>query len=861
MASKRRKAAAAADEKLRVKTPAKRISRRKAPDGESPKGKAEEIDSYKTPKRSSRPCLPTFSSPANETDIQQEIFWDHHSPIAHKLDPGRKKQPTGRSTVEISEIVNRIAPQEEKPSCYEESLLGMWIGDDAIPCTPGIAKVRSRTKVNNTRGLQQKNKEEELMELAKQFDKNLTEAIQKQDAPCHNATHLLPEAKVFVKCQGDAHIENSQHVLGDHPQIDAALPLGAVKENAECCEHNSRKPIDLDAEVALNALFDCSPQKCSGRLSQGSSSSSFHSSQNAVLVEEHISEETAGGSHGSVAADAPQRHGSAPASKCRGLTTAKKTKMVFEQPVQSAVIFKTEPQNAVISKTELAVSSNTVSNDLEDWDADLLLDDSFVMQITQNPELIRTPQNASPSAFQESCKTKERTINSDRPNRGRCTSPKSSNNVATLKLQKQSHELGGTKSVPPQSHFPFKNNLVNSISNPVSSISKSGQIRISGCTSISVKLENKCVTERFTQLKSTSVLEKEATSLSVHPNLPKPLSGKSRSNVFSIHSKSSSIFPNSKPNDQQELASHASSNHLQAGLPKKHASSFGDWNEPRLSDDVLDLFCESDGLWGLDREDDDLLYRVCDDVEKNTLSQDVAKGSVKAASVVTSAAKLEMNPGLLVLKQGLANCPLPQKIRKTFSLNAALTPAVPLKNENSADPYGQLSCVSLNSTQGKLHRPNFVPDRSLPSRCGLVPMSNTCLNTTSSTQWQNVTCNVGKVQNISSSNQEKSKYAFRKTSSSQALILDHNSGTRGSRSGAPLALGESKNGPNIPLHTALQINPKTTLKRHLSDSFANLETERMSRKCSQEEIAKKKQEALERRKYKMQALLKNTAPT
>lgn len=27
----------------------------------------------------------------------------------------------------------------------------MWIGEDAIPCTPGIAKVRSRTKGNNTR--------------------------------------------------------------------------------------------------------------------------------------------------------------------------------------------------------------------------------------------------------------------------------------------------------------------------------------------------------------------------------------------------------------------------------------------------------------------------------------------------------------------------------------------------------------------------------------------------------------------------------------------------------------------------------------------------------------------------------------
>ncbi|KAL8163899.1 UNVERIFIED_CONTAM: hypothetical protein K2H54_040442 [Gekko kuhli] len=855
MANKRRKAAAAADEKLRLQSPAKRSSRRKAQDGESPRGKVEEICSYKTPKRSSRPCLPTFSSPANETDIPQEIFWDPQSPIAHKLDGGKKKQTAVRSTVEISEIVNRIAPQEEKPSCYEGSLLRMWIGDDAIPCTPGTAKVRSRTSVNNKRGLRLKNKEEELMKLAKQFDKNLTEAIQEQDAPCHNATCLPSEAKVSVRSEGSAQMENPQHLLGEHPQIDAALPFGGVKENAEMaerCECSCQKPIDLETEVALNALFDCSPQKGSGELSQGSSTSGLHNSQNTVQVEEHISEETAG----SMAVSTPQRHGSAPASDSRRLTTAGKPKMVFEQTIQNAVISKAEPQSAVISKTELAVSSNIVSDDFEDWDADLLSDDSFAMQITQNPELICTPQNAFPGAFPESCKIKERTMNSDKHSSGPCAFPKSSYDVATLlALQKQSHELGATKSAPPQSHFPVQ-------SNTISSVSKSGQNRISGYNSVPVKLENKSVTEGFTQLKSTSVPGKGAASVSVHPNLPKPL--KSRGNVLSTYSGPSSVFPNPKLNDQQELTSPTSSNHLQAGLPKKHASSFGDWNEPRIPDDVLDLFFESDCLWGTDCEDDDLLYRVCDDVERNTLNQDVAKENMKATLVGVSTAKLQMDPGLPVPKQGLANCPQPQKTRKTFSLNPPLTTAVLLENESSAGPCGQLGCgpfktESVNSIQGKLYRSNFMPDRSLASRSVSAPMSNTCLNTNSITQWQNVTWNAGKAQNISSNqaSNEKSKYAFRKTSSSHALILAHNSVP----GGAPLALGEIKNGPNIPLCSTLQMNSKTIFKRHLSDSFANSDTEQKSRRCSQEEIAKKKQEALERRKYKMQALLKNTAPT
>lgn len=42
---------------------------------------------HKTPKRSlsRKSRIRTFSSPVNDTDIQHEIFWDPHSPIAHRL--------------------------------------------------------------------------------------------------------------------------------------------------------------------------------------------------------------------------------------------------------------------------------------------------------------------------------------------------------------------------------------------------------------------------------------------------------------------------------------------------------------------------------------------------------------------------------------------------------------------------------------------------------------------------------------------------------------------------------------------------------------------------------------------------------
>lgn len=42
---------------------------------------------HKTPKRSlsRKSRIPTFSSPINDTETQQEIFWDSHSPVAHRL--------------------------------------------------------------------------------------------------------------------------------------------------------------------------------------------------------------------------------------------------------------------------------------------------------------------------------------------------------------------------------------------------------------------------------------------------------------------------------------------------------------------------------------------------------------------------------------------------------------------------------------------------------------------------------------------------------------------------------------------------------------------------------------------------------
>ncbi|XP_062977514.1 ewing's tumor-associated antigen 1 [Elgaria multicarinata webbii] len=847
MASKRRKAAA---KKTGVgafclKSPARSSSssRRKAAaedaqDGESPCSKAEETSSYKTPKRrlASRSRLPTFSSPVNETDIQQEIFWDPHSPIAPKLGNEQKKQAVSGRTVDISEIVNRIAPQDERPACNEGSLLGLWIGDDAIPCTPGLTKVRSRVKVNGARGLRLKNREEELMKLAKQFDKNLTDAIQDQDAPCHNVAHISSEGKTSIEPQD-----------------------GVAKEDAgsvEHCENGSQKSIDFEAEVALNDLFDCSTQKCSGQLSQSlsdcSSNSSFHGNRNTLLKDKHTSDNATAASE-CVVRDGPQRQVSSLAVECMAAIPPEKAEMTSEQtvPITSS------------SKVDLVVSNKLdriVGDDFEDWGADLLPDDSFVMQITQDPELINIPANALCHTSNKSSEAKKSTAGSEKP----YTFDSSNKVPASCALQKTSVQIETPKAILLHKDFSLK-------TDKMESISESCPNKTSGCNSVSVKSGNKSVQGGFTQLKcvrNDNFSEKRAALISV-PCLPKPQTGKYRSNMHSVNYQLSTVSATTKALDRKKATSQRSTGHLkQTDVPKKNVLLFDDWNEPRFSDDVLDLFCESNSLWGANCDDDDLLYQVCDDVEKSSLSQEVANENEKAKSVVASASKLKVGSCLAVPIQGLSHCLQAHVGRKTFSLDPPVTITKPLKNENSANSPVQHTCApfkseSVNGVPGKWRRSLSVPEGGFASGSSSATLSTTCLNV-NNMQWQNGLYNVAKVQNSSKINQvsaEKVKYVFRKTNSSQALVLDHKNVNIGDLSRTKLGLWESKNAPNIPFQATLQMNQKPAFKRHLSDGFAQSGTDQRSRKCSQEEIARKKQEALERRKCKMQASLKNTAPT
>ncbi|XP_070793996.1 ewing's tumor-associated antigen 1 [Pituophis catenifer annectens] len=828
MANKRRQpVSVTGTEKLIVTSPARRSNRRRAAVESAQRGgspcsenRAEERSLYKTPKRTqvSRSRLPTFSSPTNEIDNQQEIFWDPQSPTIYKLGNSQKKLTIGGHTVEISEIVNRIAPQDEKPACYEGSFLGLWIGEDAIPCTPGVTKARSRTKINTagcSRDHQLKHGEE-LMKLAKQFDKNLIDAVQEQNFLQPNSIHVSSTAKPSTDHHIQVQREDQWQLLNEHPALNSTSSHGRLKENAgtvKSPKSSSQKSIDLDAEGALNELFDCSTQKCSGRLSQGVLNCSLIpvvQDKGTLLEAEQPS-----------VSDEPQGQSAMHLKQHSKFLLTEKARTTSVQTFSGAELSNNNPDN-------------TFSDDNYDWDADLLPDDSLLMQIVQEPELMKSAEDAIKSTedariSEENGESKKWTINPKKPSIAQAGVYNASNTipVSCVSMSNQNIRTEKAKIIPFHGDSSLKTNKVDSFS-------KIRQNNTLVYNFTSVKSENRNVPHGPSHLKSgTNTSSEKRTSISFS-DLATLSTGKFKSHVHGTSYKASVVSANKNYHDLKTAANRGNSDcPSQTSVAKKGMFSFDDWGDPKFSDEVLELFCESNTSWGTHcDDDDDLLYQVCDDVERKTQSQMGMKETGKAKSMAKSTSNLVQSlcqPG-----QRLPICLQTEKNRagrKTFSLDL---PIAVRKNENSA---------------------NTVFEGSFASGTGIATMSGVQINI-NNRQWQNGH-DVGKIKtNCNQLSSEKSKYMFKKTSSSQALILDHKNVNVGSLSGTNKGLWESKNAPNIPFQKVM--NGKPVVK---SIDFAPSEKEYKSRRCSQEEIARKKQEALERRKCKMETLFKTAAPT
>ncbi|XP_033917030.1 ewing's tumor-associated antigen 1 isoform X2 [Melopsittacus undulatus] len=855
---------------------------------------------HKTPKRSlsRKSRIPTFSSPANDTDVQQEIFWDPHSPIAHTLGTGKTKQSTSRCTVEISDIVNRIAPQGEKAGCNEDSLLGTWIGDDAIPCTPGVVKVRARTKLSCTRDLKTKNPEEELMKLAKEFDKNLVEldAVQEQEKLGHDIIQTASESLNHSKAEVNR--KNLKSLLREVSETDTVLSQKPAEQStgipaADPCQCSSQKSIDLEAEVALHALFDCSTQKCSGQLSQGLSDISLNNSvheNKSTLEDEHVREQLK-----------DTEPCNSEAYKNNTLCTLGSVNQTFPKSDTHTRIKKhpLKPQLVASSKPDGAVN-----DDFDDWDSDFLADDSFVMQITQNPELISTeeappiPTNPSVHGFSDVSRTNERSscnsvtcLGSVHKSNSLQFSPlkhpsKNTRNAVKSPLQKPyKTQNSKTESTP----FHGKSNAKPDKINPVWNSAPN-----SGLNYVSISLQSEVKNGNET-------IQPKSASLPVFPSRSSPhrqWSGKPGNNTHGIFCESSSVSTNMKPKDLTKVVNQANASHLnQVEIPKKCSLSFDDRNEPKFSDEILDMFCESNSLWDANCEDDELLYQVCDDIEKQTQSQDVKQGNERAKTIQGTSINSRSNTdnSFPASKQGLPDL-LAQKTnakQDAFSRNGSC-------RNLSKVPHGLattghiVNCKNVSSPQtvilgtsteckymlsknchqaasedttktvaGKWYRSNSVPAGETGSEVSPVNAVNIFGSKTLDSP--DLLYSMGKMPSNGSGNKTSimpSKFKFRKTNNFQGA-LHVGSEKAGNHSGIGITLQVlegSKNQVNVTLHSRLD-NKKSPFKRHLSESFA-LPTsvsvvEKKTRKCSQEEIERKKQEALARRKSRMQAYVKD----
>ncbi|XP_041260308.1 ewing's tumor-associated antigen 1 isoform X2 [Onychostruthus taczanowskii] len=785
---------------------------------------------HKTPKRSlsRKSRIPTFSSPINDTETQQEIFWDSHSPVAHRLGSGKSKQSTSRCAVEISEIVNRIAPQDEKAACNEDSLLGTWIGEDAIPCTPVVVKARARAKLSCTRDLKIKNPEEELMKLAKEFDKNLVEldAVQEQEKLGHNFIQTTSEPSSNSK--DEINTKNQKSLLGEGPETDPAVSLKPLGQStgipvAEPCQSSSQKSVDLEAEVALHALFDSSTQKCSGQLSQGLSDISLNNSFHKIkttLEEENLPEKVEETQLGN--SEANQKD-----------TLFAVGSMVQTVPkADTGTLTKKNPPSL---KTQLVASAKlagVVNDDFDDWDTDLLADDSFVLQITQNPELISTeeppqiPANPFVHDFSDASRTKQRSSDSSVT---LLRTINKSNSLQYSPLKHSSKDSQHVKSLSLQRPCKTEN-----AKTETKALHGQCDVKPDKAKSVWKSTQNSDLNHIPVSAQSEMKNRNESTkpksdALPLFPSRSNPHrqpAGKPGNNSHTVSCQSSSVSTNMKPNDLTKVVNQANTGHSnQVEIPKKCPLSFDDWNEPKFSDEILSMFCGSDNLWDANYEDDELLYQVCDDIEKQTQSQDVKQGNEKIKTIqgVSINSRSNADNSFPVSKQGLPDLLLAQKTnakQEALSLNDACRNSS--KTVHGLATTGHVViCKNISNPQTAISGPSVECKYTLPKNCRQDASEDTAK--TVSGKW------------------------YRSNS-----VPAGETGSEG--------LEGSNNQVNVTLHGKLD-NKKSPFKRHLSESFAQTTSvsvvEQKNRKCSQEEIERKKQEALARRKSRTQAFFKD----
>ncbi|OWK10560.1 ETAA1 [Cervus elaphus hippelaphus] len=771
---------------------------------------------------------------------------------------GRKKQLYTTDSDEISHIVNRIAPQDEKPTT--DSMLGMWIGDTAIPCTPSVAKGKSRAKLSCTK-LKSQNQEEELMKLAKQFDKNMEEldVIQEQDKRNHDLIQMISEAETSHNYRDGVQMQLLCDIV---PEIDKAIIKKSVKENTKISVVNdqtsSQKPFDQNAEAAFIAMFDGSTQKCSGQLSQDLSdaflktSNTIFGKKNTLKEEKIITNETV------VTENLP--------SKTLGSLSHQVNNPGM---TKSYVTFYTK-EPGTFNKH---IDTFTTSDFEDDWE-NLLSNEPFVMQNIEMSELFPAPETVQIADQKEICSFNSK---EDKSKSGMNTSLdaklRDSEILQGLPSNTWNSELTDAEKYrfsPKPNDKPNKLSATGNKMKLEKSLNIVDQDKIQDCAVAS----NLTKVNENTHTKFNSKINASEKKSALKP-------GCSNKSIFN---QSLKVPANVQPFSSATLGNTTSVCNPNQTNGSKLGSFFDDWNDPSFTSEIKACY-QLESSWEADDVDDDILYQACDDIERLTQEQDIRVDSKTSESVlgINNSSKHGAKNVFTTPKQGsqlmqseLLN--LNSISAQTSSLTNSLQINKSVKMErgemygNSPGFLGATTNLSIYSKNSDCQISNLhvswnntdVPKQVNSSKSVLTESSG--LNVIShhmsteiaaskkrlSTLHLSSSTITGETQRNFNRAARLSKYVLERMKNCPMLSPYNNSSVTGSTSDTSITQGLEKNKAVNPL-------PGKAVQQQSSVKFSeplrqpSKEEEEKNRKYSPEEIQRKRQAALVRRMAKVQA--------
>lgn len=714
---------------------------------------------FKTPTRVTRSRYTRGSneeSSHNDSDIQQDIVWDATSPSPIRGGKRVKKYTATGGIVDISDIVNKIAPKHGRP-VVSESSLQQWIGDSAIPCTPEVQQPKPKKKSPRLTGV------DDLMKLAKQFDLNMFRQDE-EHVPIQEQSLELISDDVF-HCD---HEENKPTLLlgirvPDREQ--PAIQTTGVKESTALL------PPDQDMEDDLDFLFDGPTQHISGSLSQNSLTRSLE----VKAVQPATSKRIPGKDPTPTPSLAP--------------------------PVTSSPLVKT-------------VSAQSHFDD--DWANDDLLEDSFAFEMTQDPHDFAPPKHSSTQR-----ETNERKTGNSYPSTAASNEhqrlqqetgdikPAVSKKLDNAVKNRKTFKLEANPNIPVKVAAP-KNESASDFVKP----GKYKEIQKS--QSIAPSFTNVVSTVASPQMKRTMQLHSNVNTRPQVTTRQVPLFHQSTWNSTSSSTLASTSTCPAKPPQTK-------SGSYQKPKEKEAENIVASRSNNCIPEDDLDSLFASDDVWDDKDGDDDLLCEVCEDLESQV------QGSMETSTKWLPPANQ---------KQPLRPAPVPPSCSSS-NLNKQNQPAQ-LRNPNmatnplSALGNGRTYIYPLSNVSSKVSGYSSVNDSVWKDASNTVKLL-------SHTVTEPYRCT-----------QPKSTYVVGSTTDHQGL----GNGT------CTASVPPVKPAANCSQFTfkrpsgsvSSPVTSSTSSKVVLSSQLEK------TKKCSMAEIEQKKQQAMARRRQRMQASQIQGAP-